>query len=53
MCKGNSKEKDDLFDTGTTTYLYVMKKKKGERRKKLSVLSIPCRVFRTKNGEKI
>lgn len=32
MCKGNSKEKDDLFDTGTTTYPYVMKKKKGKRR---------------------
>lgn len=49
MRKGDSKEKDDLFDT-TITYPYVMKKKKGERRKKLSVLSIPCRVFRTKNG---
>lgn len=50
MCKGNSKEKDDLFDTGTTAYPYVMKKKKDERRKKLSTLSRPHRVFRTKNG---
>lgn len=50
MCKGNSKEKDDLFDTGTTAYPYIMKKKKDERRKKLSILSSPRRVFRTKNG---